>query len=636
MPNKSSDLEALLDFLKHTRGFDFTGYKRATLERRITKRLQVVGCSGFSDYLDYLEVHPEEFAQLFNTVLINVTSFFRDPSTWEFLAESVIPGLIARREPGAPIRVWSAGCATGEEAYTLAMIFAEALGVDAFTESIKIYATDADEQALAKGRLALYSEQEVSQIPAPLLARYFDESGGKYTFRKEFRRHIIFGRHDLIQDAPISRVDLLACRNTLMYFNAETQARILQRFQFALNDHGVLLLGRAETLMTHTTAFAPLDLKRRISAKIPMPRATFRDRLLTQVQQQSAAGPTDPESSRLRDIALDGITTAQLLVDACGSLVLANERARALFGLSRNHVSRHLRDLNISYWPVDLRAALDQAYAERRPVVIRNVEGPSPGTETRWLDVHVVPLLDPVERELLGASISFNDVTVATRLQSELETANQALETAYEELQSTNEELETTNEELQSSVEELETTNEELQSTNEELQTMNEELQSTNEELQAMNDDMRLRSDDLDQANSFLECILTSMRGAVIVVDRELKILVWNPGAEDLWGLREAEVRGKNILGLDIGLPIEPLTLPIRACLGGEEGRVQLEVEAIDRRGRTISCQISASPLLSRPEAIDGVVLFIDSENDPSRVEGKRNPLGKSRAKANT
>jgi two-component system, chemotaxis family, CheB/CheR fusion protein len=615
VPNNSSDLETLLDFLKRARGFDFTGYKRATLERRITKRLQSVGCDGFADYLDYLEVHPDEFGQLFNTVLINVTSFFRDASTWEFLATSVLPRLIARREEGAPIRVWSAGCATGEEAYTLAMIFAEALGVSEFNDSVKIYATDADEEALAKARSAVYTEQEVAEVPPPLLEKYFEASDGRYAFRKDLRRHIIFGRHDLIQDAPISRVDLLVCRNTLMYFNAETQAKILQRFQFALNDHGVLFLGRAETLMTHTSTFAPLDLKRRISTKIPAPGGNARDRLMMLVQQH-AGGAINESASRLREVALDGIPTAQLLVDMDGALVLANERARGLFGLSRNDISRPLQDLKISYRPVELRSAIDQVFAERRPVIMRSIEWPSLAGDTRWLDVHVVPLVDGFGGELLGASVSFNDVSLAKRLQAEVEAANQALATAYEELQSTNEELETTNEELQSSVEELETTNEELQSTNEELETMNEELQSTNEELQAMNDDMRQRGDELNQVNSFLECILTSLRGAVIVLDAELKILVWNRGAEELWGLREQEVRGKNILGLDIGLPIERLKQPIRSCLNGSRDRVDIELRAINRRGRSVTVEVSSCPLLSSSQAIHGVVLLMEPQSD--------------------
>lgn len=626
MATDISNVDPLLEYLKNTRGFDFTGYKRASLERRIVKRMQTVGVPTFADYIDYLEVHPEEFAALFNTVLINVTSFFRDASTWSYVIDTIVPDLLARRDAGQPLRIWSAGCASGEEAYTLGMVFAEALGVDAFKDRVKIYATDVDEEALAKARQALYTEREVAEVPPALLEKYFEASEGRYVFRKDLRRHVIFGRHDLIQDAPISRVDMLICRNTLMYFNAETQAKILARFQFALNDHGVLFLGRAETLMTHAGAFAPLDLKRRISTKLPVPGGSHRDRLLVAAQQH-ANDDNDGTPDRLHERALESIPSAQLLVDAAGSLLVANERARALFGIAATDIGRPLQDLKISYRPVELRSAIDQVYAERRAVVLRDVEWPSLAGDVRWLDVHVFPLTDSREPVVLGAGVSFNDVSAAKRLQRDLEHANQELETAYEELQSTNEELETTNEELQSTVEELETTNEELQSTNEELETMNEELQSTNEELQTMNDELRQRSDELNHVNAFLESILTSMRGAVVVVDAELKVLVWNQGAEELWGLREEEVRGKHLLGLDIGLPTERLKSPMRACLAGTKDHVTLVVDAINRRGRQIEYDVVVTPLLTRLQSIHGVILTMAEES--ARALAPRPPAAK-------
>ena len=620
MTKRQADLEAVLEYLKRTRGFDFTGYKRASLERRILKRLQTVGVSNYDDYLDYLEVHPEEFAGLFNTVLINVTSFFRDTSTWEYVRDVVVPELLARRDGAPQIRVWSAGCASGEEAYTLAMIFAEALGPEDFKERVKIYATDIDEEALTKARQALYSDREVAAIPPDILAKYFEESDGRFVFRKDLRRHVIFGRHDLIQDAPISRVDMLVCRNTLMYFNAETQAKILSRFQFALSDNGVLFLGRAETLMTHTSEFAPLDLKRRISTKLPSRNGSLRERLLAAANGGNGnAAKVDGGQARMREVALDGIPTAQLLVDTNGTLVLANERARSLFGISQTDVLRPLQDLKISYRPVELRSAIDQVGTDRRPVVLREVEWPSLNGEARWLDVHVTPVIDPTDATLLGAGISFADVTAAKRLQRDLEHANQELETAYEELQSTNDELETTNEELQSTIEELETTNEELQSTNEELETMNEELQSTNEELQTMNDELRQRSDELNQVNAFLESILTSLRGAVVVVDNEIKVLIWNRAAEELWGLREDEVRGKNLLGLDIGLPTERLKAPIRSSLNGVKRHTVITLEAVNRRGRQITCEVTVTPLVTRAEAIHGAILLMDDHEEHQR-----------------
>src|SRR4051812_22794764 len=188
VPPQRADLEGLLDYLKNARGFDFTGYKRASLERRIVKRMQTVNCASFGDYIDYLEVHPEEFQALFNTILINVTTFFRDDQSWEFLQERVIPDLIARREPGSTFRVWSAGCASGEEAYTLAIVFAEALGLDAFRTSVKIYATDVDEEALTKARSATYTLRELGEMPPAIIEKYFEPVNSHFVFRKDLRR----------------------------------------------------------------------------------------------------------------------------------------------------------------------------------------------------------------------------------------------------------------------------------------------------------------------------------------------------------------------------------------------------------------------------------------------------------------
>ncbi|MDB4876810.1 MAG: methyltransferase, CheR-type with sensor [Gemmatimonadetes bacterium] len=612
MSQSEADLDTLVEHLKRNRGFDFTGYKRASLERRVAKRMQGLNMATFAEYLDHLEVHPEEFVILFNTILINVTAFFRDPSTWDVVAGTIIPELLARHQPGLPIRVWSAGCASGEEAYTLAMLFAEAMGAEPFREHVKIYATDVDEEALGKARQAAYTEREIEGVPPELLEKYFERVDGRFVFQKDIRRQVIFGRHDLIQDAPISRVDLLTCRNTLMYFNAETQARILSRLQFALNDNGVLVLGRAETLMTHANAFTPLDVKRRISRRLPTNAPSRRERLI-----QLAQAPVDDTRPKdiglpLRTAALDAVPTAQILVDAAGTLALANERARSLFGLGATDIGSPIQDLKISYRPVELRGAIETVMADGKPVVFRDVEWSFAG-DPRWFEVHVSPLID-VTGVPLGASVAFHDVTVAKRLHGQLEHSNQELETAYEELQSTNEELETTNEELQSTVEELETTNEELQSTNEELETMNEELQSTNEELQTMNDEIRLRSDDLNHANAFLESILESLSGAVVVIDTELMVLVWNDGASELWGLREGEVRGKNILGLDIGLQIEQLKAPIRACLNGTHAQAIVPLDAVNRRGRAVRCIVTVTPLKTRSQSILGAILLMEAE----------------------
>ncbi len=273
---QDSDFEALLNYLKRARGFDFTGYKRPSLMRLMRKRMAKVGVESFSEYLDYLEANSIELTHLFDALLLNVTTFFRDATAWNYLTEEIVPLILANKTENEPIRVWSAGCASGEEAHTLAIILAEALGVEAFRSRVKIYATDVDEDALSRGRLASYSDKELRDVPDTLREQYFEPSRTHYTFRNDLRRCVIFGRHDLVQDAPISRLDLLVCRNTLMYFNAETQGRILARFHFALKNTGFLFVGKAEMLLTHVNLFNPVQLKYRIFSKVP--KLTLRDR----------------------------------------------------------------------------------------------------------------------------------------------------------------------------------------------------------------------------------------------------------------------------------------------------------------------------------------------------------------------
>src|SRR5579859_7280099 len=378
-PEPSPAFEALLEHLKRVRGFDFTGYKRSSLVRRIDKRMRQLRLEDYTHYLDYLEVHPEEFAPLFDTILINVTGFFRDVESWEKLAKEVIPEYVLNRRPTDPIRVWSAGCASGEEAYTLAMIFAELLGPDEFRSRVKIYATDVDEQALSKARHAAYENREVEEVPTLYRDRYFEPlENGTAAVRKDLRRQLIFGRHDLVQDAQISRIDLLACRNTLMYFNAETQARILARFHFALNDGGVMYLGRAETMLAQRGTFAPVDLKRRISVKLSRP--DLRERLLVFAQSSNEPSLPPDDTRRAREAAFDAAPIAQIVVDREGALHLANERARAMFSLGAADLGRPLQDLEVSYRPAELRSPIEQAYRERRAIALRDVEwSPRPG-----------------------------------------------------------------------------------------------------------------------------------------------------------------------------------------------------------------------------------------------------------------
>jgi two-component system CheB/CheR fusion protein len=481
------------------------------------------------------------------------------------------------------------------------------MGWEAFRERVKIYATDVDDEALAQARQASYSAKEVAMLGPERLERYFDLVKVRYVFRGDLRRSVIFGRNDLMQDSPISRLDLLVCRNTLMYFNAEAQARILARFHFALNGdgrgNGTLFLGRAEMLLTHGQLFLPLDPRHRVFAKVPAPR---RPRVAA-----AADNGGMNENPRLRDLALEESPVARIVVDANGTLVIGNARARVLFSITARDIGRPLRDLEISYRPAELRVLIEQAHAERRTVTMSSIERRFPDGEVQYLDVVVAPLFEDGQRPL-GAAVSFIDVTRATRLQEELRRSHEQVQTANEELQSSNEELQTTNEELQSSNEELETTNEELQSTNEELETMNEELQSTNEELQTVNDELRTRSEELDHLNAFFSSVLGSLSAGAVVVNSNLDVVMWNHRAEDMWGLRADEVQGKGLLNLDIGLPVAELRTVIRPCLAGEVDRQEVVLDAINRRGRKIKCRVTCTPLIAGSKKREGVILMME------------------------
>jgi two-component system CheB/CheR fusion protein len=609
-------LEPLLDYLKEARGFDFSGYKRATLGRRIRKRMGEVGIGDYESYEDFLEANPREFAELFNTILINVTGFFRDKEAWEYLAREIVPRLVEQVPEEEQIRVWSAGCASGEEAYTIAIVLLEAMGEEAFKRRVKIYATDVDEEALAEARAAVYPQEALKDLPREIVQRYFVESGRGFSFRPDLRRSVIFGRNELLEDAPISRIDLLLCRNVLMYFTVEAQTRILSQLNFALRDRGHLFLGKSEMLVRHSEYFKPVDVKWRVFQRVP--RANLREQLRDVVGDATIGEDALAQRhGELRAAAAAAGPLARLVVDSQRFLVDISLRAQELFDVGPADIGRPLQDLELSYRPVELRGPLDKAFEENRQVSAGQVEWGEPGKE-RILEVEVTPI-PSVGRPPMGAAITFADVTDYARLASEHGRSKRELETAYEELQSTVEELETTNEELQSTNEELETTNEELQSANEELQTMNEELTSTNDELEAMNEEQRRHAEELDRLNLFLEGILGNLGVGVVVVDRERKVQLWNGNSEDLWGLRAEEVEGEDMLSLDIGLPVEELKGPLEEVISSSSSSSEstdLVLDAVNRRGRSFKCEVRVMPLVSAKQGLFGGIVLMREPGD--------------------
>ncbi len=539
--------------------------------------------------------------------MINVSSFFRDKPVWDYVAAQVIPALIAAKGEREPVRVWSAGCATGEEPYTIAMLLAEALGEQAYRERVKIFATDVDTDAVDQARQGVYSPKRIEPVPPALRERYFEAVNGHYSFTKDLRRSVIFGVNDLINDAPISRLDLLTCRNALIYFNSETQLGVMRRMHAALAEDGVLVLGKSELLLTFTEGFVPVELPLRVFRRAPVLRV--RGPLQALVGQ--ALGP------RWRDIpdtvleAFRVSPVAQLVLDVDDVVVMGNEPLQALFGVGEREIGSELKDLEISYRPFELRSLIEQAAEQDRPVFAEGVAWfDRDGTE-HHLEVEVAALRNNGQRT--GTGIAFRDVTRHVKMTEELALSKHELENAYEEVQSTVEELETTNEELQSTNEELQSSNEELQSSNEELETMNEELQSSNEELETMNEELRLRTGELNRATVLVESMLASLGVGVAVVDRDLRVQMWNDRARDLWGVDIDQVRGRHLFNLDIGLPVGELRSALRASVAGAKSEEQ-RLQARDRRGRDVVCRVRTAPLADVSGAVAGAIVMMEVE----------------------
>ena len=574
------ELEALLALIRDARGFDFTSYKRSSLTRRIHKRMTDVGASGYEAYRDLLETNADEFGLLFNTILINVTSFFRDVESWSYLQREILPDLLATIGGEEEIRVWSAGCSSGEEAYSLAIVFAEALGVEEATKRVKIYGTDVDEEALREARAGVYARKALEPLPEEMRSRYFESSNGRFAFRPDLRRRVIFGRHDITRDAPISRLHLLVCRNTLMYFNVEAQSQIIDRFHFALNGGGHLFLGKAEMLLSDGERFDVVSMRQRIFRRRPGETALPHQALPVRLAPGRVELRDASRKRQLRDLVLETAPNATISVDLDGIVASVNSQARVQFGLTTHDLGRPLRDLEVSYRPTELRSLIEQAHAEHRAVRVNSVERRLGADDVQYFDIIVQPLTG-TDGYLVGSTVVFLDTTMQTRLQLEVKRNREDLETAYEELQSTNEELETTNE----------------------------ELQSGNEELETMNEEMRIRSTELEEIRTFLEGVLASIAAGVVVLDGTLRVRSWNKGAEELWGLRADEVHREQFFQLEFGLPTSELAGLVQQCLDSGERFGPVNVRAVNRKGRTINCAVTCSPLDSRGE---GVVMLME------------------------
>ncbi|NOK39605.1 PAS domain-containing protein, partial [Corallococcus exercitus] len=339
-PPRDSELEAILEKVREVRNFDFRNYKRATLQRRIERRMQATRCRTRSAYLALLERDPVEVTTLVSSMLIKLTSFFRDREVWQTLEQSLVE--LIRQRPEKELRIWSAGCATGEEAYSLAIAAAEALGPGNPGPELKVFGTDVDEDAIATARRGVYSPEQLENVSPERLARFFVRTGNSYTVRKEIRRGVVFGVNNLVSDAPVSRIDLLLCRNVFIYLDSDLQKRVLARFQFALRRNGLLVLGRSELIPFAARLFRPVDLSRRIYRKDGDVEVstTTQDRLPPEpssLPRLIEPAVIDTERPFLRNL-LDSQPCPTIATDNDGTVTLWNRAAARLWNRNEGDV----------------------------------------------------------------------------------------------------------------------------------------------------------------------------------------------------------------------------------------------------------------------------------------------------------
>jgi two-component system CheB/CheR fusion protein len=533
---KDVTLRDLLQELAEQRNFDFRGYKKTTLERRFRRRMFQLNVPDYGQYGDYIKKHPEEVNQLLNMILINVTEFFRDPPAWEILRHEIMPSMLKRIKPGHSFRAWSAGCASGEEPYSIAIQLAEHFGPRIQDYDVKIYATDIDDDALNSARRGEYSLEGLRRVRPEWREKYF-HGKGLLRVNREIRRLVIFGRSNLGQDAPISHVNLLVCRNVLIYFDPDLQKQILARLHYALEPGGILFLGKSESQLTNSTQFQRLNARWRIFQRITASPPT-EERSDSRQEVMEMAPNSGRNSSELEGLRQQHRYLMETLrIGVCSlsmddTITQHNTAVLTLCGLAPGNLTgKPFTDTDLFIRIPEIGAQLQTTRmnneSSRFPAHIRS------GNDEKLLEVTIRPLLD--ERgQRCGTLIYLDDQSIQEKLQTTVE----ELESTSEELQSANEELETTNEELQSTNEELETTNEELQSTNEELETTNEELQSLNEELETTNQELEERTKELDQVNSVYAQTLEKIRLPVMLVNQERHIEFWNQMALRLFGFK--------------------------------------------------------------------------------------------------
>jgi len=623
-----SSLEKIIILLRGQSGQDFSLYKKSTISRRVERRMGLHQITKIADYVRYLRENSQESELLFKELLIGVTSFFRDPAVWKQLRSKIIPDFLATRPNGGMLRAWTAGCSTGEEAYSLAIVFKEALNKVKSDQnfSLQIFATDLDKDAIDKARAGVYPPNISADVSPERLREFFiKEENGNFRVKKSIREMIIFAPQNLVMHPPFTRLDFVTCRNLLIYLDMELQKKIMPLFHYSLNPGGMLLLGSAETIGTATNLFAPLEGKLRIYRRldtsrqvnlIEFPSAFSRIKANT-VEASSTLSATIPAAPNLQSLAdqllLQRYSPAAVLVTNEGDILYVSGKTGKYLEPAAGKANWNLFAMAREGLGNALSEAFHKAVRQKVPVTLNEVKvGTNGGTQ--MVDITVQPVTSP--QALRGmVMVVFADVvthTAAKTLKSSkratlhntrlIEMA-QELRQAHEDLQATRDEMQTSQEELKSTNEELQSMNEELQSTNEELTTSKEEMQSMNEELQTVNHELQAKVDELSRTSDDMKNLLNSTDIATLFLDEALLV-------------RRFTTQATKIIKLipgDIGRPITDIVTALDYPELADDTRkviktlvfVEKQVRARDQRWFTVRIM----PYRTQENQVDGVVM---------------------------
>jgi len=565
------ELFTIFAIVKSRTGHDFSSYKSNTIKRRIERRMAVNGKAGLDSYVAFLEKNPEEAHALSQEILIGVTSFFRDPGAFSLLARDVIPNLFAGRHPDDPVRIWHASCSTGEEVYSMAILIQEHLNKHRLNAGVQIFATDIDETAISHARAGIYPDGIGVDVEEERLKHFFTRSNGCWQVTKQLREMVVFAHHNLIKDPPFSKLDLLVCRNFLIYLNADIQKRLIPLFHQVLKPGGFLFLGSAETVGSHSDLFSPLDKKWKIYTRHEGERPV--DTLFPfagPVRRFAGAGRSsrpaetqEPGPVALADkLLMERYLPVRVIVNDKYEVIHFSKGTEAYLATPEGEPTRDLMRMAKEELRPALRAAIYKVFTEQKEIVFRGVKMVADSDE-KAVNVLVTPLKAPPAGKLAlvifesapspsalatpnEEEAAFGDTTSRETLIRQLE---EQLRVTHEQLQATSEQLETSNEGFISANEELTSVNEELQSANEEMHSTNEELETSKEELQALNEELLTVNAELqekvverDQVTTDLENLLSSSEIATIFLDRNLNIKRFTPAIAGIFDMIPADI----------------------------------------------------------------------------------------------